>query len=921
MRHNWVAFGVLAIACSLLLSTEVEAVAAAANGNTNGGTSGSTPRHDPSQSTSVVQRVVWHNQRLLGSPEPPAPYRVERVFQKVQLKAPIYVADEPGTDLLWVVLQGGEKERPSRILRLRDQQDADHSDPVLEIKERLIYAVTFAPGYRSNGNVYVFSNGATGASERTNRISRFTVARQAPFACDPDSEKVILSWRSAGHDGGDLAFGRDGMLYITAGDGTSDSDGWDSGQDLSNLLATLIRIDVDHPAAGQLYGVPPDNPFIHLPGARPEIWAYGFRNPWRMDIDRKTGDIWVGNNGQDLWETAYLVRRGDNFGWSVFEGSHPFHPLRRRGPTPIVAPTIEHSHAEFRSLTGGVVYYGDVLSELNGTYIYGDYSTGKIWGARHRDGKLIWHRELVDTTLQIVGFRVSHRGELLVLDGGGGIYRLAPALPSKGPLKFPKRLSETGLFVSVRDHRPDPGLIPYSVNVPGWADGATSERLIALSGPATIGYASERGWNFPNETVLVQTLSLPMAKGRPGKPRRIETRLLLKQEGEWAGYSYRWNAAQTDATLVDKAGEALTIEVQDSAGATARQTWHIPSRADCLACHSRAVNFVLGTTAPQMNRLQDYGPGTRQENQLTALSQMGVLPGAAKEKPESVTKLVDPYDSQAELEKRARSYLHANCSVCHVEAGGGNARMEFEFSRRRDGMNLIGSRPQHDTFGITNAMLVAPGEPDRSVLLYRLSHRGRGQMPPLMTCRVDDRAVALFREWIASLKPEYTFVREWTLDALLPDHGLPGAGAEAEPSISAGRDIFRKVGCVQCHRFGGSGGAVGPDLTGIAARLKKRDILEAILDPSKSIADEFASYEIEVRGGESVTGRVEREDAREVVVRTGSAVDELVHIPRAKVLQRRKSAVSNMPVGMLNVLQREQILDLLAYLSSNEKNQ
>ena len=917
MRFDWAAFWVLAIACSLLSLNGADRSAAAAWGEQGGVTHSSTPRNDSSRSTSSVQRVVWHNQRLLGSPEPPDPYRVARVFEKITWKAPIYVVPEPGTDLLWVVLQGGEKERPSRVLRLRDRPDTDHTEPVFEMKERLIYAVTFHPGYRTNGWVFFFSNGPTSAGERTNRISRFTVSRQPPFVCDPASEQVIISWRSAGHDGGDLAFGRDGMLYVTAGDGTSDSDGWDSGQDVSNLLASLIRVDVDHPAAGQPYAVPSDNPFVNLPGARPEIWAYGFRNPWRMDIDRKTGDIWVGNNGQDLWETAYLVHRGDNFGWSVFEGSHPFHPHRRRGPTPIVPPTIEHPHAEFRSLTGGVVYYGEVLPELNGAYVYGDYSTGKIWGARHREGKLIWHRELVDTALQIVGFRVSHRGELLVVDGGGGLYRLAPALPSKGRVKFPTRLSETGLFASVKDHRPDSGLIPYSVIAPGWADGAMSERFIALSGDATIGYASEHGWNFTNDTVLVQTLSLPAAKGRSGKPRRIETRLLLKQDGEWAGYSYRWNAAQTDAILVDKAGQEITLDVQEASALRTHQAWRIPSRADCLACHSRAVNFILGLTAPQMNRMQDYGHGP--ENQLAALSRLGVLPGAAKEKPESVRKLVDPYDAQADLDQRARSYLHANCSVCHVEAGGGNARMEFEITRQRDRMNLIGQRPQHDTFGMTNAMLVAPGEPDRSVLIYRLTHRGRGQMPPLMTTRVDERAVALFREWIAGMKPEFTFVREWTLAELLPEGGSSG-GAAPEHSLSAGRDLFRQIGCVQCHRFGGAGGVMGPDLTGVGRRLSKRDLLESILDPSKTIADEFAAFEIQVRGGETVTGRVEREDAREIVVRTGSAVEELVHIPRANVLQRHKSNVSNMPAGMLNVLQREQILDLLAYLSSDDKS-
>ena len=202
------------------------------------------------------------------------------------------------------------------------------------------------------------------------------------------SEQVIIEWHSEGHDGGGLVFGHDGMLYISTGDGTTDSDGWVSGQDLSELLGGVLRIDVDHPNGTQAYSVPNDNPFVGMKDARPENWAYGLRNPWRMCIDQKTGRIWAGNNGQDLWETVHLIRRGENYGWSVYEGSHPFYLNRKPGPTPPVPPTIEHSHAEFRSLTGGVVYYGAKFPELNGVYVYGDYSSGEIWGARH-DGSRV----------------------------------------------------------------------------------------------------------------------------------------------------------------------------------------------------------------------------------------------------------------------------------------------------------------------------------------------------------------------------------------------------------------------------------------------------------------------------------------------------------------------------------------------------
>ncbi|HKQ40285.1 MAG TPA: PQQ-dependent sugar dehydrogenase, partial [Verrucomicrobiae bacterium] len=312
----------------------------------------------------IERRIPWTNSHVVGSPEPSLPYTVKRTFTNITLKAPLYAVAEPGTDTLFIVQQGGEKDRPSKILRIRDNPAAAEAETFMTISNRLIYSVTFHPGYATNGFIYVFNNGPTPKGDRTNRISRFTVDRQPPHDCDPTSERTIIEWRSAGHDGGGMVFGRDGMFYISTGDGTSDSDGWVSGQDLSELLGGILRIDVDHPDGTKLYSVPRDNPFVGTTNARPENWAYGLRNPWRLCIDEKTGQIWAGNNGQDLWETAHLIRRGENYGWSVYEGSHPFYLNRKVGPTPVVAPTIEHPHSEARSLTGGIVYYGGEFPEL-----------------------------------------------------------------------------------------------------------------------------------------------------------------------------------------------------------------------------------------------------------------------------------------------------------------------------------------------------------------------------------------------------------------------------------------------------------------------------------------------------------------------------------------------------------------------------
>ncbi len=680
-------------------------------------------------------------------------------FTKFPLDQPVYIEPEPGTDQLLVIELGG------KIRRFKDDTEAESAEFLIDTG-RETYGLTFHPNYEENGYLYVVSNGPIGGkvTETRNYVSRFTVNRQPPYNCDPNSELILLEWLSNNHNGGDLAFGPDGYLYIPAGDGAMDSDtnltglpgSYDrdpKGQDLSNLPATIMRIDVDQPEVGRPYSIPSDNPFIHLEGARPEIWVYGIRNPWRITFDRETGHLWAGNVGQDRWEMIHLVRRGDNYGWSLYEGSHPFFLNRKQGPTPIVKPTVEHPHSEARSITGGVVYYGSKFPELRGAYIYGDYATGKMWALRHDGEKLIWHREIADTTLQIVSFGIDHNDEMLIVDLARGIYQLERKLESTE--KFPTRLSETGLFTSVTEYQTDPGLIPYSVNAQLWADGAHVERFIALPGDSQIEMVSNPGvgWSFPDGTALIQTFALNLEVGNSSSRHRIETRLLTRQQGEWVGYSYVWNDEQTDATLVDAVGTDRVFTIQDSSfpSGSREQSWHYPSREECMGCHSRAANYVLGLTTLQMNKVHNYG--TVSDNQLRTLNHINVFKKPLSKPLEEYPKLVDPYNSKAPLEARARSYLHAACANCHVHTGGGNARIVLDFTTDLDKTYSVGFRPQHDTYGIPDAMLIAPGDPERSILYQRVARHGEGQMPPLATSQQDLQAVQLLHDWISQMKP------------------------------------------------------------------------------------------------------------------------------------------------------------------------
>jgi len=785
----------------------------------------------------IDKRVLWNDSHVVGSPEPPPPYRVQRAYAGLKILCPIGIAHEPGSDRLWVIHQDFPWGGKGHIVRIKDDPAVNTSESLLTV-DGIAYGVAFHPDFATNGHFYVGYNGPYSGKAKSTRISRYTLERKPPYRVVPGSEKRIIEWDSDGHNGGDLAFGKDGMLYVSAGDGTSDSDTDLAGQDLTRLRAKVLRIDVDRPDPGKMYSVPKDNPFVGQPGVRPETWAYGFRNPWRLHIDRQTGDLWVGNNGQDLWEQIYLVQRGANYGWSVVEGSHPFYPTRKAGPQPFSKPTAEHHHTEARSMTGGVVYRGKQFPELQGAYIYGDWSTGKIWGIRHKEGKVTWHKELTSSTLQISGFGLDSQGELLIADhGGNALFRLERTPPQINPPKFPRRLSETGLYLSVKENRPHPALIPYTVNSQLWSDGAEKERFIALPGEAQIDFGTNRGWNFPDGAVLVKTFTLPLRDGASGA-RRIETRLITRQEGQWAGYTYIWNDDQTDAELVPAEGRDQTFEVRDpkAPGGVRKQIWHYPSRVECMVCHSRAANWVLGLTSMQMNKIHDYP--SRPANQLRTLEHLGLfrvkwldhisdtkrmtreslnllqrglrlpledvgrqlpemvrpvgrvidrvsrpltepltalqrdllrpvdqLEERLRDKPEYVTqllrrpeayrKLVSPDDRSANLDLRARSWLHANCSQCHVLAGGGNAMMELEFNTPREKMNVANAKPQHTSFDIPDAKLIVPGQPEKSVLFLRVSRRGQNQMPPLASNIVDQEAVELLREWIRTMPVDY----------------------------------------------------------------------------------------------------------------------------------------------------------------------
>ncbi|MCH8923118.1 MAG: PQQ-dependent sugar dehydrogenase, partial [Planctomycetes bacterium] len=521
--------------------------------------------------------------------------------------------------------------------------------------------------------------------------------------------------------------------------------------------------------------IPKDNPVVGRKGARPEVWAYGLRQTWRFDFDPKTGNLWAGEVGQDLWEMVYLIRRGGNYGWSVSEGGHPFRPQRKTGPTPILPPVTFHAHSEARSLTGGYVYRSKRLSDLRGAYVYGDYDTGKIWALRWDGKKVTRRRELVDTQLRIVSIGQDRSGEVYFVDHmGGRLHRLAKARPTAAnAAQFPRKLSQTGLFASTKDHRPAAGLIPYSVNAPLWSDAAVKERFIALPGNSqieldTVTYpqpapGAPPGWRFPDNTVLVKTFSLEMETGNPASRRRLETRLLhfkhMPGSDEvgaqfWRGYTYVWNDAQTDAELLaaDGLDRTYTIKDVDAPGGVRKQIWRFPSRAECTLCHTMSAKYSLGVNTLQMNKDHNYGGVVA--NQLSTLEHLGMFTKKLPKPPEELPRLVDYRDAKHPVQERARSYLHANCAHCHRKWGGGNAEFQLLSPQPLAEAGVLGVRPGHGNFGLDDPRLIVPGDPGRSIIHHRMDKIGLGRMPHIGSNLVDRQAVDLIARWIKQMPAE-----------------------------------------------------------------------------------------------------------------------------------------------------------------------
>lgn len=709
----------------------------------------------------VGVRVPWAASRFRGTPDKPLPMSLVPAFSKLKFRDPMQVRWQADLQRYFVL------ELKGRIFSFPDDESVQQADLAIDLPVEVTtfdaarstgvkeaYSFVFDPDFSSNRFVYVclILNGRSeGTLADGSRISRFRLTDSDPPRLDARSELPILTWLSGGHNGCDMAFDDTGCLLISTGDATAPSppDGLQTGQDISDLLSSVLRIDVRGATAERPYRVPEDNPFTGLAGARPEVWAYGFRNPWRMSVDSETGAVHVGDVGWEKWELVHEVVRGGNYGWSVREGHELIQPRAAVGPTPILPPRAVLPHAEAASVTGGYVYRGKRLPELAGRYLFGDWISGQIWSLPPGTER---YERAASGQLRIIAIVPDSAGEPLVVShqSDTSIYRLVanPELEAerRASLEFPQRLSESGLFARTDLHQWAAGVRPFRVSRAMWQDGAESQYALGLPDRSSLTvWQSPRPLesvamfssrlHYPAGAVLAKTVSL--------KGRRVETQVLHFDGRQWRAYSYVWNDAQTDAELVPAAGMQLQIPVDGGAA------WRIHSRTECLQCHNPWAETTLAFQPEQL-----HGAVTGDESEWQRLVRDGYVETRTGDgvtaDPLSCVRRVVAGPEQGSVEYQARSWLHVNCAHCHQPNAGTGLSLSLRVWDSESDMHAWDKVPEKGSFGIEQPFLLYRGHPNRSVLLYRVGSLSVGRMPHIGSREVDVAGADLLVRWVRS---------------------------------------------------------------------------------------------------------------------------------------------------------------------------
>jgi uncharacterized repeat protein (TIGR03806 family) len=670
---------------------------------------------------------------------------LQRAFPNLTFTNPILMLQAPGSATRWFVV-----EQAGRVRVFNNDAAVAASTLFVDIAARVrsggemgLLGLAFHPQFPTDPRVYL--SYTTGSPQLVSRIAEFR-SNDGGNTLDPASERIVLTINQpdTNHNGGHIAFGPDGMLYIGLGDGGSGGDPYGTignGQNLQTLLGKMLRIDISGDTGAVRYRIPAGNPYAGNAlcstgsGAQncPEIYAVGLRNPWRWSFDTGSNELWLGDVGQGAWEEINRIVVGGNYGWRCREGAHPFNS--NCGPAQnLIDPVAEYGRALGASVTGGYVYRGNSIPALAGRYVFADFVSGRIWHIARDTPPTLQVSSGFDSGLSVASFGQGIDGEMFVVHYGGTLHRLVAGAGGSTGGTIPTQLSATGCVNPSNATQPASGLIPYAPNAPFWSDGSTKARFLALPNGQNITVGADGDWDFPNGSVLVKNFALGT--------RLVETRLFMRHtNGSWAGYTYEWNGAGTDATRVVG---GKTVQV-------AGQSWVFPSELQCLACHTQASGRSLGLETAQLNGNLLYTATNRTANQIVTLNAINTLSPPITATPASLPSMPDPYGSGGTATERARAWLHTNCSHCHRPGGGTPTNLDLRYTTSLAQTNACDVAPQAGALGIANARLIAPGSADRSIIVARANRRDAAAMPPITSTRVDTAGIAVVSGWVNAL--------------------------------------------------------------------------------------------------------------------------------------------------------------------------
>jgi len=713
------------------------------------------------------------NASCLAGPAPVEPVRLQRWFERVPLDSLVAMRQQPGaSDAPFYLL-----EKKGRVLALPPRSDAGPDDAIVALRlsphtliESGLTDIAFHPDHERNRLAYLGYVAELSGGGIAFRLSEF---RRAENGVALGEERILLEMPKDNpeHVGGALAFGGDGYLYVSIGDDGNNLDGDPNpqrAQDPNAFNGKILRLDVNVRSALRPYGIPADNPIFE--GGEPnEVWAMGFRNPWRIAFDSADPEtLWVSNVGERRFEEIDRVRAGGNHGWPICEGACD--PSDER----FVDPLHSYPNQGGAAVVGGAVYRGSDLPTLRGHYVFADYVAQELRAldpalSPNEPGQV---RTLARTPFPISGVTQGNDGELYAVGfSPGSVYRLARNA-NQDAVEPAARLSDTGCFASLTGGDPVPadGVWDYAVAQRFWSDGAAKRRQLALPGDAVIGTADVTDWALPEGGVAIKHFYW--------KDAIFETRFLSHHEGgAWSGHTYAWDESGDDATLVEAGGMKRTLDGLE---------WEYPSRGDCLRCHTDQAGHTLSLEARQLNVTLPDGHA-----QIERLGQEGYLDTGSPERPAPFPSVSALSDEALPLEHRAASWLHVNCSSCHRGEGsagraGWDARFDTSFAEKglcgKTPFEAVGDAP----FQLIE-QLVAPQDHALSTLWLRAAARdGQIQMPPVGSGVQDPVGARLLADWIDAI-------------AACPPVGDPLPGRVQAQALDAAFDLTPgNAGAVPC---------------------------------------------------------------------------------------------------------------------------